>query len=174
MGKSTLKIDRYWLSLGDAGFLLFFSGCFKWFWETPLRDEFHEHQTNVEVNIALGSPYLKKKWYLDVSRFKIPNHRGPNYFQVVVLNMFYFHPYVGRRFPFWLIFFRWVVQPPTSISWAIHLWGLKNWKLANESLPGLVEKPSLGSLAGKLCQGWKFWNSIGDGWVMQNGDTFAA
>ena len=30
----------------------------------------------------------------------------------MVLNISYFHPYLGRRFPFWLMFFNWVVQPP--------------------------------------------------------------
>ncbi len=31
-------------------------------------------------------------------------------------NIFYFHPYLGKMNPFWLRFFRWVVQPPTSYS----------------------------------------------------------
>ena len=29
-------------------------------------------------------------------------------------NIFYFHSYLVKMNPFWLIFFRWVVQPPTS------------------------------------------------------------
>ena len=34
----TLKIDRYWMSLGDGfGFLLCFKGCFRWLWRTLIH-----------------------------------------------------------------------------------------------------------------------------------------
>ena len=41
--------------------------------------------------------------------------------QVVVSNMFYFHPENRRRFPLLLIFFKWVVQPPTRKTVAFAL-----------------------------------------------------
>ena len=57
--------------------------------------------------------------------------------------MFYFHPYLGRRFPFWLICFRWVGST-TQLPWC-----------KNRTTPG-----SFGVWSG----GTTCWNGAWSGW----------
>ena len=171
MGKSTLKIDRYWLSPGDAGFLLFF-GLFQVILGNPIKGWIPWTSNKCRGKYGIDIPLFKKhvtKRYPDSKS----QTTGPQTIFRWWFWFFYLHPYLGRRFPLWLIFFRWVVQPPTSISWAIHLWGLPIVESFKLDLPGLVEKPSLGSLAGKLCQGWKS-GKHRDGRVMRCGDTICS
>ena len=77
----------------------------------------------------------------------------------MVLNISYFHPYLGRRFPFWLMFFNWVVQPParSGLPLKVHeVWvGVISWPLSGwwKTQASWVDRCDIPSFARKKTQG---------------------
>ena len=87
---------------------------------------------------------------------------------VVVLNMFYFHPYLGKMNPFWRIFFKWV-ETTNQIMWTSRQSSgvlfasresmciqLYQWKMPRQILHSLLVHPAH-ELTPFQVGGWKTW-----------------